>query len=415
MDTRHLRGRYHVLGFGVVEAGDVFSHGPGEQFDVLGQVTDTGAEFLPVPLADVGAVQAHGSGSGFPDAEYRPCEGRFSRSAGADYAEQRGIELGTYSLFSSRRIGDGNDIVSPPGQRPAHGNCPAATSKWGLAYYQNLREFFELTGFDQFENDGPYPGDVDVTPRPPHQKGEQDSRWAQWKIVVGLYQFLRARGVYINAPDYYFLAGSNKCGMGYREVNWSLPRSHQVIHTRQNIYDGTWTKTPSMGWMFVPLTQYHGGGAAATIEPLAQHLPHYDRMMRSNFGMGVQAHYRGPRLYDTSQTSDVVKRAVNWYKQYRDILESDIIHGRRADGRDIDWILHVNPRLNQKGMVCVYNPLDDDVQKTIHVNLYYTGLTEKAQVSREGQIDREYQLARDYVINLEVNVPAKGMTWYVIR
>ena len=29
-----------------------------------------------------------------------------------------------------------------------------------------------------------------------------------------------------------------------------------------------WTKAPSLGWMFVPLTQYHGGGTAATIEPL---------------------------------------------------------------------------------------------------------------------------------------------------
>ncbi len=60
--------------------------------------------------------------------------------------------------------------------------------------------------------------------------------------------------------------------MGYRETNWSLPRKQQEIIERQNVYDGTWNKTPSMGWMFVPLVQYHGGGAAATIEPLKDHL-----------------------------------------------------------------------------------------------------------------------------------------------
>ncbi len=146
-----------------------------------------------------------------------------------------------------------------------------------------------------------------MTARPPLQKGLDDSQWVQWRIISDFYKWCRANGVYLNVPDYYYLAGSNKCGMGYRETNWSLPRAQQVIHTRQNIYDGTWTKTPSMGWMFVPLTQYHGGGAAATIEPLDQHRDHYERMLASNLALGVQACYRGPRLYDTDRTKTMVK------------------------------------------------------------------------------------------------------------
>ena len=86
--------------------------------------------------------------------------------------------------------------------------------------------------------------------------------------IADFYKWCRAKGIYLNVPDYYFLSGSNKTGMGYRETNWSLPREQQEIIERQNIYDGTWTKTPSMGWMFVPLVEYHGGGKAATIEPL---------------------------------------------------------------------------------------------------------------------------------------------------
>lgn len=334
----------------------------------------------------------------------------------AEYAQQKGVELGSYSLFSSRRIGGGNDIVSPPGQKPTHNHCPAATSEWGRDYYTKIGSFYEFTGFDQFENDGPYPGDVDVTARPPYQKGEQDSRWAQWEIVVGLYQRLRAQGVYINAPDYYYLSGSNKCGMGYREVNWSLPREHQVVHTRQNIYDGTWNKTPSMGWMFVPLSQYHGGGAAATIEPLSEHLEHYERLLRSNLGMGVQAHYRGPRLYDTPATRDRVKQVVDWFKSHRHILESDLIHGRRADGRDLDWVLHVNPQLpRKKGMLCVYNPLPKELSRKLRVNLYYTGLTDATDVRHEGGAPARQQLERDYSLELEVKVPAGDMTWYLFE
>lgn len=333
----------------------------------------------------------------------------------ADHAHALGVELGGYSLLSSRRIGGGNDIVSPPGRTPTHGACPALTSEWGQAYFRKLYAFFEATGFDLLEHDGPYPGDVDVTPRPPLQQGEQDSRWAQWRIAADFYKWCRGRGVYLNTPDYYYLVGSNKCGMGYREVNWSLPRAQQVIHTRQNIFDGTWTKTPSMGWMFVPLTQYHGGGAAATIEPLVEHLDHYEKMLASNLGLGVQACYRGPRLYDSAATDDLLRRQVGWYKQYRDLLESDVIHGRRADGRRLDWMLHVNPALEQKGLLVVYNPLDRELRETLKIDLYYTGLKEVAQIGAAGENFERYAVARDDTVEFPATVPAGGMSWYVIQ
>ena len=204
--------------------------------------------------------------------------------------------------------------------------------------------------------------------------------------------------------------------MGYREVNWSLPRAQQIIHTRQNIFDGTWTKTPSMGWMFVPLTQYHGGGAAATVEPLHEHLDHYENMIGCNLGAGVQACYRGPRLFDTPTTKQAVKRWVDWFKEYRDILESDIVHGssRRADGRDIDWVLHANPKLKHRGFLAVYNPLSTDVERQVPLNLYYTGLTETANVTSPNGV-QSLTLDRQFRILLDVKVSANGMSWYLIE
>lgn len=334
-----------------------------------------------------------------------------------DYAKSKNVEIGGYSLLSSRRIGRGNDIVSPEGVKPTHGNCPALTSQWGQDYFANLYSFFDATGFKLLEHDGSYPGDVDVTARPPLQKGIEDSRWAQWKIISTFYQWCREHGVYLNVPDYYYLAGANKCGMGYREVNWSLPRDQQIIHTRQNIFDGTWTKTPSMGWMFVPLTQYHGGGAAATVEPLHEHLDHYENMIACNLGAGVQACYRGPRLFDTPQTKAAVKKWVDWYKKYRDILESDIIHNssRRADGRDIDWVLHANSQLKHRGFLAVYNPLSSDVERKVTLDLYYTGLTESVKVTDASSQEKTYPLDRRFRVTLPVKVPAKGMSWYVLE
>jgi hypothetical protein len=332
-----------------------------------------------------------------------------------DYALSKNIHLGSYSLYASRRVGGGNDIVSPPGERPTFGNCPAITSEWGQRYIKQLDRLFDETGFMIFENDGPYPGDVDVTPRPPLQKGINDSQWVHWRTWTDFYKKLRSKGVYLNLPDYYYLSGSNKCGMGYREVNWSLPREQQRIHTRQNIYDGTWEKTPSMGWMFVPLVQYHGGGAAATIEPLDTHCDHYEIMMRSNLGLGVQACYRGPRLYDTEKTKAMVMSNVAWYKKHRAILESDLIHGRRADGRDLDWMLHVNPSLDEKALLPIYNPTDHEITKTIAVPLYYSGLQNKAEVSMNGLAYKPVTLDRFSRATLTVTVPANGFSYYLFR
>ncbi len=332
----------------------------------------------------------------------------------ADYAHDRGIQIGCYSLLSSRRVADEQMIVSPPGQSPAHGNCPALTSAWGQEYFRKLRNLFEQTGFDLLEHDGSYPGDVDVTPRPPLQKGIQDSRWAQWRIISDFYKWMRGRGAYLNVPDYYYLVGSNKCGMGYRETNWSLPRAQQLIHTRQNIYDGSWTKTPSMGWMFVPLTTYHGGGAAATIEPLEQHLDHYQAMMNSNLAMGVQACYRGPRLYDTDRTREMVQQRVAWFKRHRDILESDLVHGRRADGRDLDWMLHVNPQLPERGLLAVFNPTPQEINKSLRVPLYYTGIRGTALFQHQEGVTLAYQLDDNDSVLIQVTVPAQSFDWYVI-
>lgn len=336
----------------------------------------------------------------------------------ADYAHERGIELGGYSLLSSRRIQpDSDNCIHPERGEPGadiHGNCPSLTSGWGQRYFKTLTHLYETTGFDLLEHDGSWPGTPDDAARPPLQTGLKNSRWAQWSVIRDFYRWCRGRGVYLNVPDHYYLTGSNKCAMGYREVNWSLPRRDQVIHTRQNIFDGTWTKTPSMGWMFVPLTEYHGGGAAATIEPLNEHLDHYRAMLLSNLAMGVQACYRGPRLYDTDETRDAVAEAVAWFKQHRRILEADLVHGRRADGRHVDWMLHVDPLApagEAKGMLVAFNPSTEERTVPLDVDLTLTGLVDSAHVTGPDGPLVDATIDRRGRWRTEVTIPAGGMTW----
>ena len=336
----------------------------------------------------------------------------------ADYAHANGIELGGYSLFSSRKIDDSVDVIDKDTGKPGgakFGNAPCLASEWGHSYLEKLKYFLEKTGFDLLEHDGPYPGDYCASTTHKYHKGYEDSQWVQWNMTKDFYHWLKEEDIYLNAPDFYYLQGSNKCGIGYREVNWSLPRDQQILLGRQNIYDGTWEKTPSMAWTFVPLTEYHGGGAAATLEPLNEHLDSYEAHMAQNYGSGVQACYRGPRLYDTDTTKSLVLEQIAHYKNYRNILNSDIIHLRRPNGRTWDGFMHVNPQLEEKAFVMFFNPTSKNIEEKIEVPLYYTGLDDTALISEKGGNPITSKLNRKYGSEIKVRIPANGYTWFVVK
>ena len=336
----------------------------------------------------------------------------------ATYAHDRKILLGGYSLFSSRRISDEDDVVDIKTGKPGgafFGNAPCFGSKWGLAYRDKIKNFFSYTGFDIWENDGPYPGDVCASTKHPGHIGYDDSQWKQMEIQKGLYHWLNEHGVYINAPDWYFLDGTHKIALGYREVNFSLPRPQQKIINRQNIHDGTLEKIPSMAWGFVPLTKYQGGGPEAVLEPLSEHLNDYEQLMMQYYGAGVQACYRGPRLYDTETTKQMVAKTILWYKKYRNILNADMIQLRRADGRDWDGWMHVNPALAQKGLMMLFNPTQEAITRTISLPLYYTGLSKTAMVKDAKGVSKTYTLNRDYTIDFTFTIAADSYSWYVIE
>src|SRR5512136_849186 len=102
---------------------------------------------------------------------------------------------------------------------------------------------------------------------------------------------------------------------------------------------------------------------------MKEHLPHYGKRLADLFGSGVQAAYRGARLYDAPETMELVKKWVSFYKQHREILDSDIIHVKRADGNDLDAIMHVNPSGTEKALLMVFHPQDKPVMENLTVNV----------------------------------------------
>ena len=120
-------------------------------------------------------------------------------------------------------------------------------------------------------------------------------------------------------------------------------------------------------------------------------------------------------MYDTEQTKALVQKWVDFYKEFRDILDSDIIHVRRPDGRDIDCILHVNPQLKHKGLAMVYNPLDRTVKKQLKLPLYYAGLTGTANIRERRGKSRKYELDREYNVDIPIDIAPRSVTWFVVE
>eukprot|EP00750_Incisomonas_marina_P013765 INCI17536.7.p1 GENE.INCI17536.7~~INCI17536.7.p1 ORF type:complete len:859 (+),score=106.03 INCI17536.7:189-2579(+) len=294
------------------------------------------------------------------------------------YAHSQNIEIGGYNLMAaSRTVAPGGNCVDADG-KPDGAACLA--SDWSDDYFATIQAFIEATNFDMIETDGPYEGYTCASTSHSHHRGYNDSMWTQYERNMDFYAWCRARGMYIHAPDPFYMRGINKDGMGYVEENWNLPLWEQINLARQNVFDGTWSKIPSQGWMFVPIDQYHGGWPECCIEPVGFLSAQWEWYLAMYFGTGVSPCFRGHRLYDPNEPASLtlLQRWTSFNSRYRVILHSDIIHLIRADGVGFDAMLHVQPdptKSKERALLMVFNPNDDAVSNvTLHVPLYYSGI-----------------------------------------
>jgi hypothetical protein len=78
-------------------------------------------------------------------------------------------------------------------------------------------------------------------------------------------------------------------------------------------------------------------------------------------------------------------------------------------------MLHVNPRLETKGLAMVYNPLDQPARRALRLPLYYTGLTEAVTVRDHKGNVQTYQLDRGYNIEVPLDMSPRSVTWFTIE
>jgi hypothetical protein len=78
-------------------------------------------------------------------------------------------------------------------------------------------------------------------------------------------------------------------------------------------------------------------------------------------------------------------------------------------------MLHVNPRGTQRGLLAVFNPLEQPVGKNLRVNVYYTGLKDRVRIRSASGEPVQLAIDRDHHIELPVHVPAQGMSWFILE
>ncbi len=336
----------------------------------------------------------------------------------AAFAKERNIVMGGYELqVASRGRGAEFDCIDPVSGKPGSlfGQSVCIASSWKDIYYPNMWKFFDQTGLMTYNMDGPYHGDVCAATNHAHHTGMFDSQWEQWKTQVSVLHELQRRNMYAPIPDWYFLNGQSATGMGYREASANLTPQQQLLLGRQYIYDGTWHKTPTMGWMTLQLVGFYSNDPRVGLEPLSKNLDRYEVGLFQHLASGCQFTVRGRRLYDTPETKAMVEKWIKWFKQHRAILTSDIIHVARPTGRDLDAMFHVNPFIEEKGMVVIFNPTDKPISRQFKLPLYYTGIRQSAQVVNDKGVAVKYSLNDKQEIMLDVHVPAGGFSWFVVK
>ena len=330
-----------------------------------------------------------------------------------DYAKTKGIRIGAYELMmASRGWGSQKDnfnCIDPATQRPGSmfGQSACGASAWADMYYTNMWKTIESAGMGAFMPDGPYHGDCCAATNHPHHKGLEDSQWAQWKWMCKVLHEGQRRDLYMPAPDWYFLNGQACTGMGYREAVDNIDIVLQTVICRQYIYDGTWHKTASMGWVNVN-TRVLPGGTEKSVDA-------YERHFFGLVSSGAAVSITGHRLYDGPKSQAMLKKWTDWYRRYHAIIQGDIIHLRRPDGRDLDYTLHVNPSGKEKGLLLVFNPLNDEVKKELALPLYYTGLTGTARIREQEGTWKKLRLDNEANATFTVTIPARGYSWFIIE
>ena len=85
------------------------------------------------------------------------------------------------------------------------------------------------------------------------------------------------------------------------------------------------------------------------------------------------------------------------------------------DGRSIDCVLHANAQISPCGLAMLYNPTRTVQQMILKLPLYYTGLSETANIREKEGEPKGYEIDRNYNVEIPIKMKAKSVSYLVIE
>ena len=201
-------------------------------------------------------------------------------------AAAHGIEVGGYDRYLIGWTRNSNRDL--PGSDAAGGAGACWASRWPYFLRAKVGNMINAAGLSMLEKDGPYSGYIcKNASHVLHHRGEPYRVYMQVHGQGQFYKWLRSRGVFIVAPDAYFFQGSIKEGIGYNEIQFSLPRKEELVITRTTLFESTFIMPPTTGFSFVPISAYHVGGNSAAFWPPSANLHDYETAIAMHMSYGL--------------------------------------------------------------------------------------------------------------------------------
>jgi hypothetical protein len=88
---------------------------------------------------------------------------------------------------------------------------------------------------------------------------------------------------------------------------------------------------------------------------------------------------------------------------------------RRADGREWDGFMHVNPSLQDKAFVMLFNPTKEVIKQTIKLPLYYAGVSNAISITDKYNKRLTVHVDNNHVASVEIEIKPDDYSWYVVK
>jgi hypothetical protein len=277
-------------------------------------------------------------------------------------------------------------------------------------------------------------------------------------------------GFIAGMPGSVMEAGEAKVPGGYSEEVFSLPRWTWIDRVRESVIASPLDRdlSTSIGRRMFPVplsAPYHPmqldptkpgrwtpAAGYQNIGTLCegsceQHLSEMEWALYGMWGTGAFPMLRSTKLWDGPKSKALLTKAIAWAKQYRRVLSSESVtlrhgtvcwgrgpvnvstggpnsHGGGCTSSDLDAILHRAPKayygdIDERGLAMVFNPTNRTINTTLRAPLYYAGISKArgdagAMVSQEGGAAKQMVLGVNDTIGLDVVLPPRALTWFVI-